>query len=611
MSIYDEVQHVEVPRTYHHQPKKHYGTMQTGYIVPIYKKFLLPNDLIKIDWNMVVRQLQMRVPSYSGIKIKCKAFSLAVRVLDKNFYRFMTGYKEYSTQTKYEEPLKTWKPAISSTKAGSLWDYMQFQINNNFEDDPESQPLDIWRQFYGYIWDLYFRNQAIQQSILDDGDPSSWKGENLLRINNQRDYFTTALPFQQLGDPVGLPIVGDTKAVWDTDIGTSDAELKIYATGNDNNVKQIFTKNYENVMLIGGTPANITAIQGPSGATLKDNYPLAIGTSPTVYNTHEHAIYSEQLNQNKVSFNEISSVTVSMLRQAFALQMFAEMQARGGIRDIEFLLQHFGTAPADETLQRPKYLGGWDMNILNSEVLQTSQNTTESYLGEVGGTGLGAGQSNTITHHAKEYELLMIVAYARTDTLYAQGMKREDTIKINTEFGLPVLGHISEQPIYQRELCACSKYAIYRNADGRESAIPRTGYNADTYNNANANIIGYRPVYDWFRQDKNQISGAFHMYQVTKSNTDTENDANQDYTYQMYDWTNARFFDTRINKLPKINNTFLTYKDDLRNNIITEDNTGQYTLCNTHNLLFAINFDVKTWRPISQFGTPGRLDHIV
>lgn len=610
MSIYDEVQHVEVPRTYHHQPKKHYGTFETGYIIPIYKKFLLPNDLIKIDWDMVVRQLQMRVPSYSGIKIKCKAFSLAVRVLDKNFYRFMTGYKEYSTQTKYEEPLKTWIPDIQNTKAGSLWDYMQFQINNNFEDDPESQPLDIWRQFYGYIWDLYFRNQAIQESILVDGEPNSWQGETLLRINNQRDYFTTALPFQQLGDPVGLPIVGDTKAVWDDQINTASTPLSVYAM-TDNGIKSINAKNHENILKQQAQTVNITGILGASNSTLQDNAPLRVGKDINNPTQHDHIITQEMLNKNTVSFNEISSVTVSMLRQAFALQMFAEMQARGGIRDIEFLLQHFGTAPADETLQRPKYLGGWDMNILNSEVLQTSQNTAESYLGEIGGTGLGAGKSNTITHHAKEYEMIMIVAYARTDTLYAQGIKREDTIKINTEFGLPVLGHISEQPIYQRELCACSKYAVFKDSQGRESTMIRTGYNANTYNNANANIIGYRPVYDWFRQDKNQISGAFHMYQVTTSNTNSEDDAKQEYTYQMYDWTNARFFDTRINKLPKINNDFLQYKDDLRNNILTEDNTGQFTLCNTHNLLFAINFNVKTWRPISQFGTPGRLDHIV
>jgi len=290
--------------------------------------------------------------------------------------------------------------------------------------------------------------------------------------------------------------------------------------------------------------------------------------------------------------------------------MFAEMQARGGIRDIEFLMQHFGTAPADETLQRPKYLGGMTMNILNSEVLQTSQNTEESYLGELGGTGLGVGESGEINHHAKEYELLMIVAYARPDTMYAQGFKREDTIKINTEFGLPVIGHISEQPLYQRELCACSKTAIYRDAKGKETAIIRTGITDKKVQEENSKIIGYRPVYDWFREEKNQISGAFHMYQVTTNNTDTENDASQTYTYQNYDWTEARFFDTRPDHLPKINNEFLQCNPDLRNNIVQENNL-QFTKCNTHNLLFVIDFDVKMWRPISQFGTPGRLDHII
>ena len=595
MSIYEEIQHVEVPRTYHYQPKKHMGTMEMGYIYPVYKKLLLPNDLIKINWNAIFRMIQMRVPSYSGIKIKFKAFSLACRVLDKNFYRFMTGYKEYSTQTKYEEPLATWKESdATKTMAGTLWDYLQYQINTTTAEDEETAPLDFYRQMYGYIWDLYFRNEAIQDSILVDGEPNSWQGKDLLKINWQRDYFTTALPFQQLGDPVGIPIVGNTTAKWEN---VDDFGIEV-STGyiiNDNSGR----------IGIGQQIAGQSGQWGVQATGMHANGNIYVSGI-----TAEQTGLLNTLNNNIVSLDNLSSVTVSMLRQAFALQLYAEMQGRGGIRDIEFLMQNFGTAPADETLQRPKYLGGMTMNILNSEVLQTSQNTEESYLGELGGTGLGVGESNEINHHAKEYELLMIVAYARPDTMYAQGFKREDTIKINTEFGLPVLGHISEQAVYQRELCACSKTAIYRDNTGKETAIARTGITDEKVQEENAKIIGFRPVYDWFREDKNQISGAFHMYQVTTSNTDTENDANQEYTYQNYDWTEARFFDTRPDHLPKINNEFLQCSPDLRNNIVQESDL-QFTKCNTHNLLFVIDFDVKMWRPISQFGTPGRLDHIV
>nr|WEW54424.1 MAG: major capsid protein [Microvirus Sku114] len=589
MGIYEEINTVNVPRTYHPQPKKFMGTIEMGYIYPVLKKLLLPGDLAKISWDTVIRMIQMRVPSYSGIKVKFKAFRLPLRILEKNFYRFMTGYKEYSTQTKWEEPLKKWKPSsLEKTQAGTLWDYLQYQIN--CIPDDESLPLDYFRQLYGYIYDLYFRNEAIQDSILIDGEPNSWEGEDLLRINWQRDYFTTALPFQQLGDPVGIPIVGSTKAQWETLNGEIGQTI-------------------ENTIKGGGIPA--VTISSQNGEIKASNGALYTGnlvSYPTNVNATENL--KQLLNNNIVSLNNLSSVTVSMLRQAFALQMFAEMQARGGIRDIEFLKQNFGVAPNDETLGRPELLGGVTINILNSEVTQTSQNTEESYLGELGGTGLGAGQSGLIAHHAKEYELLMIVMYARPDTMYAQGFKREDTIAINTEFGLPVLGHISEQPIYQRELCATSKKCVFRDTDGTEKAIDRTGITDEKIKEENEKIIGYRPVYDWFREDKNQIAGGFHMYQVTTDQTNTEADETQAYTYQNYDWTEARFFDTRPNKLPKINNEFMQCKPDLRNNIVKE-NTKQFTKCNTHNILIAINFDQKYWRPISQFGTPGRLDHII
>ena len=437
-------------------------------------------------------------------------------------------------------------------------------------------------------------------------------------------YFTTALPFQQLGDPVGIPIVGSTKANWGPINVEANGEIEIgkqgvYFNANNGAMSTITAHRNENLITleadntvqagtIGSLNTNPTKLtfEGRTirAQKLNDDITIPLGGSRPLTGLRN------LLNNNQVSLNNLSSVTVSMLRQAFALQMYAEMQARGGIRDIEFLLQNFGVAPKDETLQRPKYLGGMTMSILNSEVLQTSQNTEESYLGELGGTGLGVGEKGTIIHRAKEYELVMILCYARPDTMYGQGFKREDTIKINTEFGLPVLGHISEQPIFQRELCATSKKCIYRDNTGKETMIDRTGITDDKVKEENGRMIGFRPVYDWFRKDKNQISGAFHMYQVTKSNTDTEADQNQDYTYQMYDWTEARFFDERPGHLPKINNNFLQCKTDLRNNIVKENNL-QYTKCNTHNLLFAMTFKAKMWRPISQFGTPGRLDHIV
>ena len=131
----------------------------------------------------------------------------------KDWKAWLTGQKEYSDSTPYEGDVPRWTPSnINKTGIKSLWAQLGFPVNCI----PTTSPADFKRQAYGFIYDTNFRYRPIQTSILNDGEPGTWTGEELLRINKDRDLFTTMLPQQQLGEPVSLPITGDTSAVWDT-----------------------------------------------------------------------------------------------------------------------------------------------------------------------------------------------------------------------------------------------------------------------------------------------------------------------------------------------------------------------------------------------------------
>lgn len=582
-----EIESVQIPRAYFNRDQIKITSMEAGLIYPIDCQLLLPNDLIELNTQAVIRQQPTRKPSYTEYRLQTRTFVVAIRNLWKDIYRFLTGYKEYSLTAKFEEPLPTWKPSdISKTMPGTLWDMLGYPTDCIPDDD--SLPMSFWKDAYNYIWDLYFRDQTKQDSILVDGEPASSDNEDLLRIGYDNDYFIEVLPFQALTDPIALPLTGETSAKWKetwTDIldYTNMRYAKNVPTATMNPV-------YEERM--GQGLRFLWTGADSEGATL----PWNLGMTA---NNREG--FLKYLNDNTVSMENISSVLISDLRYAFALQLYAEMNARGGIRDNEFLLLHYGVAPSDETLGRPKYLGGSTVNILTSEVLQTSETSNEEPLGQMGGHGLGAGEGGKINYHAKEFCVLITLAYIKPNTIYGgQGMPKEFSLKSLYDFPLPIFGHLSEQPVYGRELMCKSivkpmvdtqdaNLKTYAGADQKEKAVK--------YNNL---ILGYNPVYEWARKrEPAKIHGLLKMQQRYKKDKDTEILK----SYNLYDWADSRIFD--IESEPRINDEFIKVKIDNRNFSIISD-----TIDRSQFVVWFKN-ECDSWRPLSKLGTPGRIDHII
>lgn len=572
-----DIESVQIPRAYFNRDQIKITSMEAGLIYPIDCQLLLPNDLIELNTQAVIRQQPTRKPSYTEYRLQTRTFVVAIRNLWKDIYRFLTGYKEYSLTAKFEEPLPTWTPSdISKTMPGTLWDMLGYPTD--CIPDEDSLPMSFWRDAYNYIWDLYFRDQTKQDSILIDGEPASSKNEDLLRIGYDNDYFIEVLPFQALTDPIALPLTGETKAVWNEIpenikpiLNTTDSQKTgdIYFSNSDGNMYRAFYKKDE---------GNKIYINNPLDENIK-NF----------------------MNNNTVSMESISSVLISDLRYAFALQLYAEMNARGGIRDNEFLLMHYGVAPSDETLGRPKYLGGSTVNILTSEVLQTSETSNEEPLGQMGGHGLGAGEGGKINYHAKEFCVLITLAYIKPNTIYGgQSMPKEFSLKSLYDFPLPIFGHLSEQPVYGRELMCKSKVKPMVDTADANLKTYAGDDQTETAKKYNGLILGYNPVYEWARKrPPAQIHGLLKMQQRYQKAKPTEILK----SYNLYDWADSRIFD--IESEPRINNDFIQVKMDNRNFAVIDDNI------NRSQFIVWFKNECDSWRPLSKLGTPGRIDHII
>ena len=550
----------ELPRNYFDRSRKVVGSYKVGKIYPVEAKIIKPNDNVKIRTETVARRLPSLSPSFAEERIVYRWFLIPLRLLYKKFPQWLSGFKEYTDNIPFEEDVPRWNITNpDKTRAGTLWEALGYPVNCI----PTEMPADFKRQAYAYVWEVFFRYKPIQDSILDDGQPGTWLGEDLLDIVVDRDYFTTGLPNQQLGEAVSLPITGDTTAVY------SPADFVI--------------------------DMPVTVSPPEQGAfrlnTQRDNRGILLGNTTNTVNE-----ITDILNKNKVTMDNISSATISMIRHAAARQVQAENLARSGIMYTDVLRLNWGDAPSDDILGLPVYIGGNTIQLINSEVLQTSASQEGQPLGQMGGHGMGVGTSDEIIAHAKEFSVLLGVMYIKQENMYgSQQMPEEDMFRNNEEVPWIAYANLSEQPVKCQEImCASSKYIYEQNG------VRKAGNADPTASEYNKKTFMYQPIYEHWRRAYSKTFGLMTQEQIY---TD-QNGTNVKVINNLYNWTQARFFSIKNGERPAFNSDFLKMKDDNRNYSVTG---GQGI--ESDNFIIWINFIEDWYSVMDLLGTPGGTDH--
>lgn len=584
----------KLPRTAFSRSKKRIGTYRVGNIYPIYSKIVKPNDHISVDVSMVARKLPTIAPSFAEERIVGRAFFVPLRTLWKDWENWQTGYKKYSDETPFNKDVPRWTPSnCEKTNPSSLWAHLGYPINCY----PEIMPADFKRQAYAWIGDTFFRYRPIEESILDDGEPGTWKGEDLLVINKDRDFFTTGLPKQQLGAPVSLPITGNTT--------TEFNQINNYN-------KNIFTDlangvSYVGIEDVGNSTASIQ--EGNPGGSKKHTGRRATSKAQAdeiakmlVEGIDEKTkILNELLRDNVVQLNNVSSATISMIRHAFARQIQAENLARAGVFYPDVLMMNWGTAPSDEILGLPQYLGGFTINMVNSEVLQTSQTSENSPLGEMGGHSLGVGKGSSINCYAKEFGVFMIVIYIKPENFYAQqGMPWEDEFVDNECLGWIAFQHMSEQPVAKRQVLTASRKYPYWDENNKERKFGNDDPTASKYNN---DTFMFQPIYENMRTDWNDVVGLMVQEQLYSKEDGTGDMVIKN---NLYNWTQASFFNIKDGSRPAFNSEFLKVKEDNRNYAVKMNTQG----LPEDNYIIWMDIKANWVSVLDRYGMPGQLDHL-
>lgn len=420
-----------------------------GQLIPVGVDEVVPGDLFVLGNNILARMNPMVAPIMHEVNIYVHSFFVPNRILDEHWEEFITGGVDGQSQAQ----LPLWVPTNNGQY--SLWDYMGFPIG---VDPVGAYPIDYPRRAYNMIYNEYYRDQNLIQEV-------PLTNENILHRSWEKDYFTSALPWQQRGIAPALPV-------------HVSASLDNY-----NGLRAIFD---DSSFYVKGSQLDAGQASG-ANPTVSSYYDDKIAVNNnTAKNNFKNALNKNNIDLSGVTVDAVATTfDVSDLRLAFQVQRWMERNARAGVRYTEFLRAHYGVAPRDERLDRPEYIGGTKTPLVVSEVLQTSATDQQpTPQGNLAGHGISFDGSRIGSYRVKEFGWIISIMSIMPRTQYQQGINRQFLRRSRFDFMSPEFVNLSEQPIYGAEI-----YATNSKED-------------------NEDVFGFQGRYNEMRYKENQTAGA-------------------------------------------------------------------------------------------------------
>lgn len=305
---------------------------------------------------------------------------------------------------------------------------------------------------YSLIVNEWFRDQNLKDPLETPKSDATVTGVNTgnyitdcakgglpFKAAKLHDYFTSCLPSPQRGPDITIPITGEAPVYTHT-----NNDFSVWPNSGSQ-IYPLFWYNSDNKTLAGNTNGFLSPVY------LTDSGSMLYPPTTTVDTTESHSLAPANLHTD---LSKASAATVNQLRLAFQLQKMYEKDARGGTRYQEMIKSHFGVSSPDARLQRPEYLGGERVPININPVIQTSSTTTSSPQGTVAGMSVTSDTHGDFIQSFTEHGLIIGLCVARYEHTYQQGLNRYWSKKSRTDFYLPVLANIGEQPVRNGEIYA-------------------------------------------------------------------------------------------------------------------------------------------------------------
>jgi Capsid protein (F protein) len=430
-------------------------TFDFDYLVPIFVDEILPGDTCNLNVNTFARLATQKVPIMDNMMIDFFFFFVPNRLIWTNWEKFNGAQDDPGDSVDFTIPTLT-TTAVTGEAVGTITD--KFGIPTQV---PGLEVNALPYRAYNLIWNQWFRDQNLQDSVLvstDDGPdlPSEYA---LLKRGKRHDYFTSSLPLPQKGDPVQIPLGTSAPVI------TNQQDITVSVPGVYNNA----------ALLAQGASNNIISNSANPGA----NDGLQFGNQSGLY----------------ADLSGATAATINQLREAWQVQSLLELDMRGGTRYVEILQAHFNVTSPDFRLQRPEFLGGGQAAINSHPVPQTAPTSGSNAQAQLAayGTASTTGSSIGFTKSFVEHGYVIGMACARADLTYQQGLNRMWSRQTRYDFFWPKLQELGEQAILNKEIYA------------QGSANPTQ----------DAAVFGYAERYAEYRFKPSEIHGEFRSTYTT------------------------------------------------------------------------------------------------
>lgn len=599
---------------------------------------LLPNSELSVSVTQLSRFQALLAPIQSRVDCFVHFWKIPYRLLDANFPEFISGQTmrddllfegKYITTKNLAIRFRTLTNSTIGTPSvlhnlkytelfgpGTLWDMLGYPVFSENEDSQafftnsvkkiSAYPLIayFWLCFRRYLnenfintytspvfanfqWLAFKDDLDILLSKDTTGDVSLYIVNQLCRLyylqdkqkgfflhSFSKDYFTSALPFVQLGDEVNLPLAGELEV--DSRITTPVGGTHLFAI--DNSGVTVPLSDFTKYLIddnIEGTPQGVfydettrrlvyrTTQQQTGGGIITNNYPLNIdktlGKITFLDATGQPFNPNDWEIKGTANLGDTNAISINELRIANALQSLKEAYARFGTRFDEWLKGFFNQNSSDKRLQLPEYLGGGKLPITVSDIEQTSSTENEySPLGTIAGkgTGMGSGFAGFRTH-IEEPSIIIGLYFIKPKAMYGNyGLNRHLT-KVDDIFDFfnPKTEHLGEQAVYNYEL---------RFDTGEDTEL-------------SDGVFGYQSRYAEYKFMPDEIHGQF-------------------LTYLNY-WHLGRLFENS----PRLNMEFVQVRPSTMKRPFAVQEVEGADIAPVLNWL---HFEVKYIAPMSRFGTP-------
>lgn len=520
--LFSQIPSTQIPRSVFDRSHGYKTTFDSGYLVPFYVDEVLPGDSFKLTATLFARLATPIVPFMDNLYLETFFFFVPNRLVWDNWQRFNGEQKNPADSTDFLIP------TVSGTNVQNqtLWDYFGLPTNVNAALKVNALPF----RAYNLIFNEWFRDENLQDSLnVPTGDgPDNLSDYSLVRRGKRHDYFTSCLPWPQKGPGVEISIGG-----------SATVSGSILPNG-----APTFNQT-TNTSLVGSLFNNSTV--GSTG-------PVYVSSQDNLRQRFEWKDPALSLSAT-ADLSSATPISINDLRQAFQIQKLYERDARGGTRYTEILRSHFGVISPDARLQRPEYLGGSSARISINPVQQTSATSETTPQGNLAAYGVVSDSFHGFSKSFVEHGYVFGFVNVRADLTYQQGLNRMWSRQGRFDFYWPVLAHLGEQAVLNKE--------IYAQGNDKDDAV-----------------FGYQERYAEYRYFPAQITGKFRS-------TDP---------HPLDSWHLAQKFES----LPTLSSQFIQDSPPV-DRVIAVTDEPQF--------LFDSYIRLKCARPMPVYSVPGLVDH--